>query len=126
MYKIACITFLMTLSVAAMAGTPLSGEQVKQLITGNSVDIYSNVQGVDIKLYFAADGSTASLTESNGKKFKGTWRIDDSGKHCTKWGDKKETCGQILDYGDGTYKRMEDGYPRAVWKKIYPGNAFGL
>ena len=126
MYKIACLTFLMTLSVTAMASTPLSGEQIKQLITGNSVELHSNAQGIDFKVYFAADGSAASHNESNGNRSKGTWRIDDSDKHCTKWGVKNETCGQVLDMGDGSYKRMEEGYPRAVWKKIHQGNAFGL
>lgn len=128
------VTLLHTLSIViffaapALAGTPLSGDQVQQLISGNSVEAHSNAKGVDFKSYFAPDGS-AVLEGGTGKTFKGTWRIDDAGQHCVKWIRKKEpeeSCGQIVDMGNGTYNRMEEGYPRAVWKKIHPGNAFGL
>jgi len=116
--------FLIALSTSAVAGSALSGDQVKQLITGNSVEAHSNAKGVDFKAYFAADGS-ASL-EANGKNRKGVWHINDSGEHCIQWNTQKENCGQIVDMGDGTYNRMEEGYPRAVWKKVHTGNAFGL
>ncbi len=125
------VTLLSTLSIVgffavpALAGTPLSGDQVKQLISGNSVEAHSNAKGIDFKAYFAPDGSAVS-EGSNGKTIKGAWRINDSGEHCTQWNRQKETCGQIVNMGDGTYNRMEEGYPRAVWKKIQPGNAFRL
>ena len=56
MYRALCMTVLMTLSVTVFADTPLTGDQIKQLISGNTVDLHSNVQGVDYKIYFAADG----------------------------------------------------------------------
>jgi hypothetical protein len=124
------VTLLSTLavvgffSVPVLAGTALSGEQVRQLVLGNSVEAHSNAKGYDFKAYFATDGSAVS--EVNGKAYKGAWRINDSGEHCTQWTTQKETCGQIVNMGDGTYSRMEEGYPRAVWKKVHPGNAFGL
>ncbi len=124
------VTLLSTLAIVgffsapALAGTPLSGEQVKQLISGNSVEAHSNAKGFDFKAYFATDGSISS--EVNGKTNKGAWRINDSGEHCSQMTRQKETCAQIVDMGDGTYNRMEEGYPRSVWKKIHPGNAFGL
>jgi len=124
------VTLLSTLavvgffSVPALAGTPLSGEQVKQLVSGNSVEAHSNAKGFDFKAYFATDGSAGS--EVNGKTYKGAWRINDSGEHCIQWATQKEYCAQVVDMGDGTYNRMEEGYPRAVWKKIHPGNAFRL
>ena len=70
-------------------------------------------------------GSAISHRVDDGSSFKGTWRITDSGGHCNKWDNRKETCGQIVNSGDGKYKRMEEGYPRAIWKKIYPGNTLG-
>ena len=124
------VTLLSTLAVVgffsapALAGTPLSGAQVKQLISGNSVEAYSKARGFDFKAYFATDG--IGVSEVNGKTSKGAWRINDSGEHCSQWPKQKETCGQVVDMGDGTYNRMEEGYPRSVWKKIHPGNAFGL
>jgi hypothetical protein len=125
MNKALCMTFLMALSAAVFADTPLTGDQIKLLISGNSVDIHSNVNGRDFKFYFAADGSITARAE-NGSTFKGAWRITDSGEQCTKLDGKDESCGQLLDTGDGSYKRMEGGSPRAIWKKIYPGNRFGL
>lgn len=120
----ALFTIAFIFSAPVLAGTPLSGEQVKQLISGNSVEAHSNAKGFDFRVYFAPDGSAVS--ERNGKTHKGEWHITDSGEHCTQWPTQKETCGQVVDMGDGTYNRMEEGYPRAVWKKVLPGNAFGL
>ena len=124
------VTLLSTLavvgffSVPALAGTPLSGEQVKKLVSGNSVDAHSNAKGFDFKAYFATDGSAGS--EVNGKTYKGAWRVNDAGKHCSHFPPQKETCAQIVNMADGTYNRMEEGFPRSVWKKVHPGNAFGL
>lgn len=124
------VTLLSTLvmvgffSGSALAGTPLSGEQVKVLISGNSMDAHSNAKGFDFKVYFATEG--AAISAINGKTYKGTWRINDAGEHCVLWTAQKESCAQIVDMGDGTYNRMEEGYPRSVWKKVHPGNAFGL
>jgi len=126
MHKILYLPFLMALSATAVAGTPLNGDQVKQLISGNTVRLHSNVQGVDYNVYFAANGSATSHNESNSKNYKGTWRITDSGEHCSTWGNKEETCGIVMDMGDGTYNRMEGGAPRAIWSKVSPGNPLGL
>lgn len=124
------VTLLSTLAIAGFfsvstwAGTPLSGEQAKVVISGNSMEGHSNAKGFDFRVYFAPDGSATSAR--NGKISQGTWRINDSGEHCVLWKMQKESCAQIVDMGDGTYNRMEEGYPRSVWKKVYPGNAFGL
>ena len=109
-------TIAFIFSVPVLAGTPLSGKQVKQLVSGNSVEAHSNAKGFDFKVYFAPDGSAVS--EVKGKTHKGAWRITDSGKHCIQWTTQKENCAQVVDMDDGTYNRMEEGYPRAVWKKI--------
>ena len=114
--------FLMALTTSALAGSPLNGEQLKQLASGNTVSIHSIAQGADFKNYYAADRAAASLKESNGKKNKGTWRITDSGEWCVHWSGASERCGQVIDNGDGTYNRLEEGKLRSVWKKIHPGN----
>jgi len=121
------VTLLSTLavvgffSVPALAGTPLSGEQIKQLVSGNTVDIQS--KGIDYKTYYAPDGATTTRNESNGKIYKAKhWRVSDSGDICSQSPGKEESCGQVVDNGDGTYNRLDNGSPRGVWKKIYPGN----
>ena len=122
MYKLFSMLFLMTLSTSAVAGTPLSGERIKQLISGNTVALHSNARGINFKIYYAADGTAISHNERDGKKYKGTWRLTDSGEWCNHWPPAEDRCGQVIDNGDGTYNRMEGGKLRSVWKKIYPGN----
>ncbi len=122
------VTLLSTLavvgffSVPALAGTPLSGEQIKQLVSGNTVALHSNARGKYYKIFYATDGTAISHDESNGKNYPGTWRITDSGEWCNHWPPAEDRCGQVIDNGDGTYNRMENGSLRSVWKKIYPGN----
>ena len=82
MYKLSCMLSLMALSASALAGTPLSGEQIKQLISGNTVALHSNAKGKDYKIFYATDGTAISHDESNGKNYPGTWRITDSGEWC--------------------------------------------
>ena len=116
------MVFLLVLSTSTLAGAPLGGEQIKQLASGNTVSLHSLAKGADFKNYYAADGTAASFEESNGKKNKGAWRVTDSGEWCVHWRGATERCGQIIDNGDGTYNRMEDGNLRSVWKMIHPGN----
>ena len=107
---------------AALAGTPLSGEQLKQLAAGNTISLHSIAKGKDFKNFMSADGVAFSLNESSGKTNQGTWRISESGAWCVKWNGAEERCGQVIDNGDGTYNRLEDGELRSVWKSIAPGN----
>lgn len=122
MHKPSSILFLMALSASASAGTPLSGEQIKQLVSGNTIVLYSHARSQNYTIHYATDGSAASRSESDGKIVKGTWRITDSSEWCNHWTGAVERCGRVIDNGDGTYNRMESGSLRAVWKKIHPGN----
>ena len=126
MRKVYGVLLGIALSATAVAGTQLSGEQIKLLVSGNTVELTSISKGSDFKVYFKADGTATSFNESKSKKGKGTWRITDAGEHCTKWGKKDETCGQVIDMGNGTYTRMFEGSPRATWNKVSPGNPFNL
>lgn len=113
----------MILSTPVWAGTQLNGEQIKQLVSGNTVLALNISQGTDYKNYFAPDGTMISRNESTGQVYKDKrWRISDSGDICSQSAGKKETCGQVVDNGDGTYNRMDNGSPRGVWKTISPGN----
>jgi hypothetical protein len=126
MYKTLSTLFLMALSTSALAGTPLNGEQIRQLASGNTIAIHSLAKNNHFQTYYAPDGSAISHNESTGKNNRGTWRITDSGEWCNYWPSEKnpvDHCGQVLDNGDGTYNRLENGILRSVWKKIYPGNA---
>ena len=128
MYKTASMLFLVALSASASAGTLLSGEQIKNLVSGNTVALHSLAKNINFQIYYAADGSSISHNENSGKKSRGTWRITDSGEWCNYWPTEKnpeERCGQVIDNGDGTYNRLENGNLRSVWKKIHTGNTIG-
>jgi hypothetical protein len=117
---------MMFAGAPALAGGPLSGEQIKQLAIGNTIAIYSVAKNRNSKTHYAPEGVATSYNEDTGKTYKGTWRITDSGEWCNYWPTEKnatEHCGQVIDNGDGTYNRLEEGSLRSVWKKIYPGNA---
>lgn len=122
MYKPSALLFLMTLSTSALAGTPLSGEQIKHLAMGNTVSIYSIAKSDSYKNHYAADGKAFSLQESNGRRNTGIWRVTDSGEWCVQWKGADDRCGLLIDNGDGTYDRQEDGKARSIWKKIESGN----
>lgn len=123
MYKLATMFFVMTIPVSALAGTQLNGEQIKQLVSGNTVLAHNIDQGTDYKNYYSPDGTMISRNESNGQIYKDKrWRVSDSGDICSQSAGKKESCGQVVDNGDGTYNRLDNGSPRGVWKKVYPGN----
>ena len=122
MYKTSSLLILMALSASALAGTPVSGEKLKQLASGNTVTLYSVVRNETVQNYYAADGTALFFRSDDGKKMTGTWRVTDSGEWCVHWSGNKDRCGLLLDNGDGTYDRQEDGSIRSVWKKIESGN----
>lgn len=122
MYKFITMLCLLSVSASVLAGEPLSGDQIKNIVSGNTVALYSQARNLNYTIHYAVDGSAASRNESNGRVVKGTWRITDSGEWCNQWTGSEERCGQIIDNGDGTYNRLENGSLRSVWKKIYPGN----
>jgi len=121
-YQRIFLLLLFTLSTNVFAATPLTGDQIKQLISGNTVELHSLSKDKDFNVYFSAEGTTTGQNPGKSKKIPGTWRIGNAGDHCTQWGKREETCGQILDMGDGTYHRMVGGAHHATWKIIHAGN----
>lgn len=110
---------MMGLSAAAWAGTPLSGEQIRQLVSGNTVD--AQAKSGDVKVYYGLDGSSLTRAESNGRITKGFWRISEAGEICSLRPPGKESCGPVVNNGDGTYHRMDGNTVRGVWTKVHPG-----
>ena len=109
-------------STPALAEQTLSAEEIRNLIFGNTVEAYSNIYNVEFKNFFGKNGA-AVLVNGRGKRQEGSWRINEAGEHCTKWEKKEETCAVIIAVGDGTYKMVEKGEVRAIWKKVLSGSA---
>lgn len=115
---------LLVLSSPALAQETLSAEQVTNLITRNTVTFVMPARDNEkFMVYFDADGSTISRRDGK-RDGKGRWRVTSDDQHCTQWGKKDETCGEIVKEANGTYKRMQGGSARAIWQEIHPGKAF--
>jgi hypothetical protein len=107
----------------ALAKTVLSGDEIAKLIAGNTVEV--TIRGgakTTGKLFWGADGICTSEL-SGRQKGKGKWRISSDGLHCHQWGNKDETCAQIVKEADGTYSRVKDGQVKQTWHRVTPGNA---
>lgn len=51
MIKARCMTVLMALSSTVFADTALTGDQVKQLVSVNCIDVHSNVRGLPLSRF---------------------------------------------------------------------------
>ena len=125
-----CLTafVLSGFSSAAVAAEYLSAEEVKQLITGKTVEAINPRRAVSSVTYFDPDGTFRQLLD--GKPEKGTWSVDDDGYLNTDregWGSSRR---KITKEGDvwklykvpekitktrkhmKTYTRILDGNPK--------------
>jgi hypothetical protein len=121
-------TLLLTLTLVACGSNPvkhenaLTGEQIKQLLTGKTASYVNSSKGWQVENTFNADGS-ASLKFLDGK-FAGdvrnnSWQVRGDEICYTLKRNNKTTCGKLLDNGDGTYNRLNaDGSLRVVFKSV--------
>jgi hypothetical protein len=83
----------------------LSGEQVRALISGNTVIGALGARMFDFT--YTPDGDVyGTLNASTGS---GSWRILDGDRYCHEWSvffDGTETCYQWHDLGDGRYRMV--------------------
>jgi len=107
---------------SAVAGDKMSAEAVTKLISGNTVHVVRNKDGVEFKMYFSAEGVAQRLIQ--GKVKYGSWEVKPNGKHCINMGGK-DKCAAVQDNGDGTYSRLNKrGKATVTWKKFENGKAF--
>lgn len=97
----------------------LSAEEVKQLITGKTVEAENPRRATSSVTYFDTDGTFRQLLE--GKPEKGTWSVSDDGYLCTNregWG---SSCRKISKEGEvwKLYKVPEKITKPIEYKKTY-------
>jgi uncharacterized lipoprotein NlpE involved in copper resistance len=121
-------TLLLTLTLVACGSNPvkhenaLTGEQIKQLLTGKTAS-YVNRKGWSVENTFNTDGS-ASLKYLSGKfagdmRNNNSWAVNGNEMCYTLKHNNKTACGKLLDNGDGTYNRLNaDGSLRVVFKSV--------
>lgn len=123
MKRIALFTLLM-MSGAAWAAAPLTADQVRTLIGGNSAAGFADALGKNYTAYYAPDGKLTQMLENN-KRRQGTWKITDDGHFCTQFPTESERCTRVVQSENGEYQRVkDDGMVTNTFKKFYKGNAY--
>jgi hypothetical protein len=120
------LTLLCLLLVSGMAnaGGPLSADQVKALIAGNSAAGFADALGKNYTAYYAPDGKLVQVLEGNRRRV-GTWKIVDNGNFCTQFPSEPERCTRVVPSENGEYQRVkDDGMATNTFKKFYKGNAY--
>ncbi len=118
------LTTLLMFSAAAQAGDPLTVDQLKALIPGNSVSGFADSLGKNYTAYYSPDGKLVQVLENKLKR-QGTWSINDEGYFCTQFPTQQKKCTKITQDANGEYHRIkDDGMVTNTMKKFYKGNAY--
>lgn len=106
------------LSGALYSAEPMSADAVKNLLTNNTTYCKNLQKNKEYTNYYRDDGTLIKLSPG-GKKKLGKWRVSDIGRHCIDWGEEDgECCHPVFDQGNGTYKKHEEGEPKAEFRVI--------
>ena len=123
MKKSIALLGLMLISGMACAAAPLTGDQIKALLSGNSAAGFADALGKDYTAYYGADGKLVQDL-GKGKRRQGTWKVNDN-NFCTQFPTEQERCTKVMPADNGEYVRMkDDGMVTNTWKKFYKGNAY--
>ena len=107
---VAIFALLLTAAGAGAAEKPLSGEEIKGLLTGSTA--HGVHYGKRTTQYFSADGSTVWKGEGDEKSSGGEWKTE-GGKYCSRFPDygNEWGCYQIaLDEAQGVYYFLGEGF----------------
>jgi hypothetical protein len=123
MKKFVALLGLLLVSGMASAAAPLSGDQIKALLAGNSAAGFADALGKNYTAYYAEDGKLVQDL-GKGKRRQGTWKITDN-NFCTQFPTEPERCTKVMPADNGEYVRIkDDGMVTNTWKKFYKGNAY--
>jgi len=115
---------LLAISGTAWAASPLTADQAKTLISGNSAAGFAEALGKNYTAYYSPDGKLTQLLEGKPRRV-GTWKITEKGDFCTQFPSEPERCTKIVAGENGEYQRIkDDGMVTNTWKKFYKGNAY--
>jgi hypothetical protein len=131
LWSLTAVLMFFTGTTEAVAGD-LSGEEVRKLINGNTVEAIHVKLGFSITTYFSPDGTFRQIRD--GKRESGTWSIDDQGHLCQNregWGGECRVITQENNVWKA-YKIPDSGYPmkprkhKRTFKKVLEGNPNNL
>ncbi len=105
----------------------LPGEEVRRLLSGNTVEGGWGAEGSAYRQYFAPDGTTLYLGRE-GPERTGTWKVEADGTTCSAFQDEGEICLLVGRQDDGMLYWIDAGrgrgFPFAVLegRKLAPGD----
>lgn len=113
----------------AEAPTTLTGEEIRSLISGNTVE-GKDSYGYYFKGYHALDGTVSATSEKGSKSYQstGTWQIKGN-TFCVNWANKdwKSGCATYAKNGESyQYKSTLAGSPSIPAAKVVNGNPHNL
>jgi len=117
------VSFILVMAAGPAMGDSheVSGDDIVQLLTGNSIDgMWGDTHYIQ---FFAESGRT--LYKADGRPGDwGTWRVDEAGHYCSIWRGAEETCYLVVQVDGAYFWQSQDG------DKTYPfdiieGNATG-
>ncbi len=108
----------------------LNGDEVKALLSGNTVEAIHAAKGFTITTYYSPDGTFRQIRDGNNES--GTWEIDDQGFLCTYregWGGE---C-RLIRQEEGVWKaykiprnRMKLPRHKRTYTQVLEGNPHNL
>lgn len=120
--KLLSLTFIVCLPLIATnanAESMLNAEQVKELVTGKTIQAKHNIKGFKFSVYFDKDNKTA-FRKQKGSTTKTSYMIKGN-KHCLQWKGQNH-CANIRDNKDGTWSRINPkGKAIITWSNITDG-----
>lgn len=120
-FYIICVLFSLSISNLGLAGDKvLSKDEATALFKDKTFDGFNVKKEKNFRVYSSADGEH-TVTWPSGKTKKGSWHIDDDGRHCVDL--SKMRCTQVFSVGDGVYhKKKDNGAHTHTLKNFVDGN----
>jgi hypothetical protein len=104
MVLVCLLAVVMACSGPAAAENTLTGDEVKALFSGKTVDYTHITTGSEMSVYYAEDGSMRG--RRGDKKTGGSWRVNDKGELCIEYG-RGDRCRHIVEEG-GVYRKYKE------------------
>lgn len=125
MRNVCFAVFLTAFTTAAIqAAEPLSGDQIKQLLSGNTAYGEHPRKGWEFIRYFAADGKLTHYRDkgTNPEPIDGKWSIDGSNLCMGVGRTANKVCGTMVKSGEEYHFLKEHNKHILTFKKIVSGN----
>lgn len=121
MKKIILLLFAALSVNAANADEFLTADQIKSLFTNKTFDIHNVVKDKRLQGYDDGNGDHYVYIPWKDKTSKRKWWIEGN-KHCTSHPKRGDSCKQMKDMGDGSYKGITNGEHTHTLNNFRDGN----